>query len=222
VVNADMLPPLPTLLDAKPAAEQTVARLGESVDVTGVRLTGTGAFARLAHRLLDTPVELPVTLNASGTGFTLALPNDAGAQTTFVPGLWQLSVRFTPTGETVERETNGIGLPIAADPVITADAGLGLPAATAVRGGAPPQVTVTMRSRPQVRVGQRTTLALDGQTAEASARTAASDPLVFVFPNSVPAGNRWVRLRVDGVDSPLVLHSGPEPAFDPTQRIAVP
>lgn len=222
VVNADMLPPLPTLLEAKPPNEQTVARLGESIDVTGVRLTGAGAVALLRHRLLDVPVEIPVTLDASGKGFTLALANDAGAQTTFMPGLWQLSVRFTPTGETVERETNGIGLPIAADPVIVADAGLGLPAAGATRGGAPAVVTVTTRSRPQVRLGQRATLALDGTTAEASTRAAATDPLVFVFPNSVPAGNRWVRLRVDGVDSPLVLRAGPEPAFDPTQRIAVP
>ena len=73
-----------------------------------------------------------------------------------------------------------------------------------------------------MRVSQRATLALDGTTAEAAVRAAASDPLVFVFSNTVPAGNRWVRLRVDGVDSPLVLRSGPEPAFDPTQRIAVP
>jgi hypothetical protein len=79
-----------------------------------------------------------------------------------------------------------------------------------------------MRSRPQVRPSQRATFALDGTTAEAASRAAASDPLVFVFPDAVPTGNRWVRLRVDGVDSPLVLRSGPEPTFDPTQRIAVP
>ena len=222
VVNPDLLPPLPTLLEAKPPAEQTVARLGETITVTGVRLTGAGAVALLRHRLIDAPVELPVALDASGTGFTLSLPNDASAQTTFMAGLWQLSVRFTPAGETNERETNGIGLSIASDPVIVADAGLGLPAAGATRAGAPPVVTVTMRSRPQVRVSQRATLALDGTTAEAATRAAASDPLVFVFPNTVPSGNQWVRLRVDGVDSPLVLRSGPEPAFDPTQRLSVP
>ena len=83
-------------------------------------------------------------------------------------------------------------------------------------------VTVTIHSRPQVRLGQRATLSLDGVSAEASARTSASAPLVFVFPNSIPAGNRWVRLRVDGVDSPLVQRSGPAPVFDPTQQLAVP
>jgi len=222
VVNADMLPPLPTLFDAVPPAKQTVARLGETISVTGVRLDGTGAAALLAHRLVTTPVELPVALDSAGTGFTLTLPNDLAAQTTLAPGLWQLSLRLTPTGETRPRETNGIGLLIAPAPVIAADIPLGLPAASVVRGGAPPQVTVTLQSRPQVRIGQRASLALDGTAAEAAPRAAAGDPLVFVFPNSVPVGNRWVRLRVDGVDSPLVLRSGPEPVFDPTQQLAVP
>ena len=222
VVNADMLPPLPTLFDAEPPAEQVVARLGESIEVTGIRLIGTGATALLAHRLVTTPIEIPITPNVSGTGFSLTLPNDAPAQTGLAPGLWQLSVRLTPTGDPHPRETNGIGLPLAADPVITADAGLSLPAAAVVRGGTPPQVTVTIHSRPQVRLGQRASLSLDGVTADAGPRTAASDPLVFVFPNSIPAGNRWVRLRVDGVDSPLVQRSGPAPVFDPTQRLAVP
>jgi len=222
VVNADMLPPLPTLFDAVPPAKQTVARLGETISVTGVRLDGTGAAALLAHRLVTTPVELPVALDSAGTGFTLTLPNDLAAQTALAPGLWQLSLRLTPTGETRPRETNGIGLLIAPAPVIAADIPLGLPAASVVRGGAPPQVTVTLQSRPQVRIGQRASLALDGTAAEAAPRAAAGDPLVFVFPNSVPVGNRWVRLRVDGVDSPLVLRSGPEPVFDPTQQLAVP
>jgi uncharacterized protein DUF4255 len=222
VVNADMLPPLPTLFEARPPAHQTVVRLGEAITVTGIRLVGSGHTALLVSRLVTTPIEIGIIPNAQGTEFTLTLPNDLAAQTTFTPGLWQLSVRLTPTGELHPRETNGIGLPIAAAPVIAADAGLSLPAVNVVRGGVPPRVTVTIHSRPQVRLGQRATLSLDGVTVEASERTAASQPLVFVFPNTTPAGNRWVRLRVDGVDSPLVLRSGPAPVFDPTQQLAVP
>ena len=222
VVNPDLLPALPTLFAVEPPAKQTVVRLGETVTVSGIRLIGAGATALLVHRLVTTPVEIPVVLDASGTGFSLTLPNDAAAQTSLAPGLWQLSLRLTLSGEAFARETNGIGLPIAADPVLTADAGLGLPAANAVRGGNPPVVTVTMHSRPQVRLGQRTTLSLDGLSAEAKVRGAASDPLVFTLPNSIPVGNRWVRLRVDGVDSPLVQRSGPAPVFDPTQQLAVP
>lgn len=222
VVNADLLPPVPTLFAATPPANQVVARLGESITVTGVRLAGTGAVALLSHRLVPTPVERPVTPNATGTAFTLTLPNDAAAQSLLVPGLWQLSLRVIPTGDTQPRETNGIGLPIAADPVIAADAALSLPGAVVTRGGAPPQVTTTLHARPRVRLGQKAMLSLDGASAEAASRADAADPLVFTFPNTVPAGGRWLRLRVDGVDSPLVLRSGPSPVFDPTQQVNVP
>lgn len=222
VVNPDLLPPLPTLFSAVPPLQQSVARLGETLTVTGIRLSGAGATALLMHRLVPTPLEVPVVPNATGTGFTLTLPNDVAAQTAFTPGLWQLSLRLTLAGESFARETNGIGVPIAADPVITADGALGLPAVNVVRAGAPPQVTVTLRTRPQVRLGQRAILSLDGASADALPRAAASDPLMFNFPNSTPVGNRWVRLRADGVDSPLVLRSGPAPVFDPTQQLAVP
>lgn len=222
VVTPDLLPPVPTLFAAQPAARQVVARLGESVAVTGIRLNGTNPTALLSHRLVTTPIEIAVVPDASGSGFSLPLPNDAAAQWLFVPGLWQLTMRVIPPGEVNPRETNAIALPIAAAPVIAIDVPLALPAANVVRGGVPIAVTVTMRSRPQVNVGQRASLALNGVTAEAAPRAAGGDPLVFVFPDSVPSGNQWLRLRVDGIDSPLVLRSGATPAFDPTQQLAVP
>jgi hypothetical protein len=222
VVAPDLLPPVPTLFAVAPPAQQVVARLGESVAVTGIRLAGTSPTALLTHRLVTTPIEIPVVPNASGTGFSLALPNDAAAQSNFAPGLWQLRLRVIPPGEVSARETNTIALPIAPAPVIVADAPLGLPAAGAVRGGVPAVVTITIHSRPQLRLGQRATLSLDSASAEAAVRAAASDPLVFVFASTVPTGNRWVRLRVEGVDSPLVLRSGPAPVFDPSQQLAVP
>jgi hypothetical protein len=81
---------------------------------------------------------------------------------------------------------------------------------------------VKLATSPQLRTSQRATLVLDGTSAESAERASAADPLVFSYPSSLPAGNRWVRLRVDGVDSPLVLRSGPAPVFDPSQRLLVP
>lgn len=222
IVNPDLLPPFPTLFAAEPPVRQVVARLGETVTVKGIRLAGAGATALLTHRLVPTPIELPVAPNAAGTEFSLVLPNDAAAQTSFTPGLWQVSLRVAPTGDTRVRESNGIGLALAPAPVIGADAALGLPATAVVRGGAPPAVRVTMRSRPQVRIGQRVSLSLNETTADAEPRPFASDPLVFVFPNSIPAGTRRVRLRVDGIDSPLILRDEPAPLFDPAQQLTVP
>lgn len=223
VVNPDLLPPLPTLFRAEPQADQTGARLGEPVTIAGVRLAGAGHAVRLAHRLFAAPLELaPTAVNAAGTEVAITLPNDAAAQGAFAAGQLAASIRFTPAGEADPRETNSIPLVLAPDPVIAADVGLGLPAATAVRGGVPPRVTVTLASRPQVRLEQRATLLLDSVEASALPRTDPADLLVFEFPNSVTPGAHWVRLRVDGSDSILLDRTGPAPIFDATQQITVP
>lgn len=224
VVNADMQPPLPTLFTAKPQLEQSGARLGDTVTLSGARLSGSGHRVRLAHRLLAAPIEFtPPPPNLAGTEIVITLPNDLPAQSTFVAGQWALSLRFTPSGEADARETNAIPLVLAPAPVITADAPLGLPAATAARGGGPPpRVTLTLAARPQVRPEQAARLLLDTVEASAHKRTNATDPLVFDFPDSLPAGAHWVRLRIDGTDSVLLDRSGPAPVFDASQQITVP
>jgi len=223
VVNPDLLPPLPTLFTTEPPAKKSAAILGDAVRITGVRLTGAGHRVHLSHRLLATPLELiPSAPNAAGTELAVTLPNDAPAQINFVPGQWALSLVFTPTGELNPRETNAIPLVLAPAPVIAPDPPLGLPAATVTRGGVPPRVTVTLMSRPQVRVQQRASLLLDTIEAVALPRANAAAPLVFEFPNILAAGNHWVRLRVDGTDSVLLDKSGPAPIFDPAQQIVVP
>lgn len=222
-VNADMLPPLPTLFEAEPPRQQSGARLGEAVTVRGVRLMGSGHRVRLTHRLATTPVEIiPAAPNATGTQFSFTLPNDAAAQIALIAGQWSLSVRFTPAGEAEARETNAVPLVLAPVPVITADVPLGLPAINITRSGVPPRVRVTLRARPQVRPQQRATLMLDGLEAVAQPRTTAAAPLIFEFPNNVTAGPHWLRLRVDGTDSVLLDRSGPAPVFDVTQKVTVP
>lgn len=223
VVNPDLLPPLPTLLSADTQFPQTGARLNDQVVIGGVRLAGAGHVVRLMHRLFAQPFELlPTAIDANGKSVTIRLPNDAAAQSALAAGQLAASLRFTPTGEPDPHETNAIPLILAPAPVIAADAGLGLPAATVTRGGVPSRVTVTMRTRPQVRLEQKAILTLDSTSANALARAAATDPLVFEFPDSLAAGSHWVRLRVDGADSVLLDRTGPAPVFDVTQQITVP
>lgn len=223
LVHPDLLPPLPTLVEVTPPADQTAARLGETVTIEGLRLSGSGHRVRLTHALVSTPIELvPSAPNAAGTALTVTLPNDAPAQAAFAAGPWALTLRFTPTGEPTPRETNAAALLLAPAPVIVADAPLGLPAISIVRGGAPPRVSVTLRARPQVRLAQRAALVLDTVEASARPRATAADPLVFDFPDSVAPGGHWLRLRVDGTDSLLLDRSGPAPAFDASQRVNVP
>jgi hypothetical protein len=223
VVNPDLLPPLPTLFDVTPPAQQSAARLGETLTITGVRLSGSGHRVRLTHRLVTPPLELvPSAPNAAGTQLAVTLPNDVAAQSGYAAGQWALTLRFTPTGEPTPRETNAAPLVLAPAPVIAADAPLGLPALSIKRGGTPQRVTVTLRARPQVRLPQRATLMLDTAEATAKPRAAAADPLVFEFPDTVAPGAHWLRLRVDGTDSLLLDRSGPAPVFAASQQVTVP
>jgi hypothetical protein len=188
-----------------------------------VRLNGAGATALLTHRLRPVALEFPVVPNDAGTQFDLVLPDDVAAQSDFIPGIWQVSLRVTPPGEANPRVSNGAALALCADPVLAATgAPLNLPAPVMSRGGLPPRVSVQIFSRPQVRPEQGAVLMLDGETGNAAPRTAATDVLEFSFPNSLPAGQHWVRMRVDGVESLLVLKTGAAPVFDPAQRLNVP
>jgi hypothetical protein len=82
-------------------------------------------------------------------------------------------------------------------------------------------VTVVLGVRPQVRAGQRATLALGSHTAAADPHATTTSTLTFRF-DVVPAGSAPVRLSVDGAESLLVDRSTDPPAYDPGQRLAVP
>ena len=223
-VHRDLLPPLPTLLGVRlPIRNNPAARLGETLTITGLHLSGTGHRVCLTHRLVPAPIELPVPAqDVTDTQLTVALPSGAAAQSVFAAGPWALTVRFTPDGEQSTRETNALALLIAPDPVIAADTALGLAPMEITRGNAPPAVTVTLHARPQVRLAQTATLMLGTSEATAKPRTTQADPLVFEFPGAIAAGDYWLRLRVDGTDSLLIDRGGPVPAFDASQKATVP
>ena len=223
IVNPDLLSPLPSLFAAETAAPGIGARLDEEVVLRGVRLGGTGHVVRLSHRLFAQPFEVvPSAVDTRGTAVTFRLPDDLAAQTALAAGQLAATVRFVPEGAVEPRETNGVSLVLAPIPVVSADVALGLPDATAVRGGAPVRLTVTLAARPQVRLEQKATLMLDTTEATALPRAVPSDPLRFEFPATVAAGPHWLRLRVDGVDSVLLDRGAAAPAFDLAQRLTVP
>jgi hypothetical protein len=74
---------------------------------------------------------------------------------------------------------------VAPDPVIAADAALGLNAIDIQRLAGPARVTVRLFSRPQVRPEQPAQLALGNVTALAARRTLATQPLDFELPDAL-------------------------------------
>jgi len=214
-VNPDTLPPLPTLFEAVPPDNQTAARLGEQVRIEGIRLAGAGHEVRLSHRLLAVPFIInTVAVDPNGKTATFTLPNTAAALTDLVAGQLSAVIRFTPAGELAPRDTNAIPFVIAPAP--------GLPPASVVRHAGPQaRIEIILAAGPEVRAEQDAILMLDGAQAVAEPRALAADPLVFNFPDSLPNGLYWARLRVDGTESILIDRKKAVPIFDATQRITV-
>ena len=73
---------------------------------------------------------------------------------------------------------------------------------------------------PLVRLDQTVALLLGDRLVPAQSRALLTDPLTFLV-TAAPTGVFRVRLRVDGVDSPLVQRGGTPPTFDPNQQVTI-
>jgi hypothetical protein len=124
--------------------------------------------------------------------------------------VWAVAARIVRSGEP-DRTTNEI--PLAVAPRISSIA----PNPAARVGG---DVTLTIVMRPQVRPAQRAALLLGAREVLSAAIVAPTDTLVFDVEEAV-AGDHFVRLRVDGIDSNLIDRSTTPPTFDQAQRVTV-
>ena len=83
-----------------------------------------------------------------------------------------------------------------------------------------PNITYTVTSSPEVRAEQSAALLLGDQEIVAQPHTTQTPTLSFKAQN-LTAGDYYVRLRIDGVDSLLVDRSGKVPKFDSSRAVKV-
>ena len=200
-VQPDLIPPVPTIESVEPDGKQSVARLGHDVDLHGHHLDGTGRQVRLVHERFEIEEVLtPASGNAPAT-MTFSIPTNRAAD--FPVGIYQTAAELIPPGENKPRQTNRMALVVA--PEIAH-----LPMDVTVDGSG--TATVTLEFTPEYRPGQTVSLVL-GSTEVApqddSAQTASLD---FVIPDA-PLGDHLARLRIDGIESPLINRDATPPAF---------
>ncbi|WP_220137907.1 hypothetical protein, partial [Myxococcus llanfairpwllgwyngyllgogerychwyrndrobwllllantysiliogogogochensis] len=82
------------------------------------------------------------------------------------------------------------------------------------------EVTLTLTFQPRARPEQRVSLLLGGKEVPAPERAVPVDSISFTA-RDVSAGDHFVRLRVDGVDSLLIDRTQTPPVFDVSQRVTV-
>jgi hypothetical protein len=206
VVQASMASPLPAIAAILPAAGQPAATLNTTVTVQGSNLTGAAGVV-LANSLRGIQQTLACAVDASGRVLTFT-PPDLGVPTELAAGIYDLSVQVPSMATTIV--TNS--LPLAIAPEILAGA------PTSLASG---NTTVTVPCRPFLRPGQQVLLIIGDQQAAPNPFTVATNAPSFTYPNLQPTnGAVPLRLRVDGIDSPIINMTSTPPAFTgPTVKV---
>jgi Pvc16 N-terminal domain len=179
---------LSSIVSVMPPSGQSAVCLGDTVTVSGSSLGNTTAiFLSNAYLGIQYGPILPSLV--TNTSLQFVLPKNASAD--LPSGVYLMSVRVQPPGLPTPISSNS--LPLAVAPKITS----GLPAS--VTG---PSFTLNPTCSPVLLARQQVSLILGSQEILAVPFQPATTTPTFKFAN-VAAGTYWVRLRVDGIDSPV-------------------
>jgi hypothetical protein len=196
----------PLLTEISPPNGQPVATLGDVVTVTGRGLTGATSVL-LQNARLGFQRTLSGLANVGDSSFQFTVPDPPlpppQPDPTDIPaGVYLLTANVPgPSGIII---TNA--LPFIVAPKITTPPPS--PLATGV-------ANVSVSCAPYVRPGHQVSLLIGGQEAIAKPFTAPTNSPSFRFPNLLSTGGHAVpvRLRVDGIDSPIIDMTKTPPAF---------
>lgn len=200
VVSPSLIPPLPTIEVVRPADEQTVMVLDATITLEGHHLDGTGREIVLANEKFGVEETLAAAGPSASDRMAFIIPAVRAAE--FPAGVYDISARVVPPGESEPRTTNRLAAVLAPD--IT-----NLPQSVARVGG---NASFTLTFTPELRAGQQVTLLLGQNGLAPQAFTAPTGTLDFVVENA-GIGVSLARLRIDGIESPIVDRAATPPVF---------
>jgi hypothetical protein len=197
VAEPGLLPPFPMIESAVPASLQPAATVGGTVNITGHHLDGSSRSVVLSNSRFQLEHEAAAAAGTASSNMQFVVPD-------LPAGVYQLAARLIPTGQSAARTSNQLALVIG--PEITT------PLPMSVARDPSGSATFTLNCRPQVRPGQQASLILGAQEVFAQPVNAATSTLTFVV-EAAPPGDHLARLRVDGIDSPLINRAVTPPVF---------
>ncbi len=202
VVSPSMVPPLPTLEAVLPAGNQNVIRLDETIRLTGHHLDGTAQTVLMRNERFAVDQEI-VASASSADHLDFTVP--AASTADFPVGIYDISVRLVMPDETNPRESNKLAAVIS--PNIAS-----LPAAPIPRDG-DGDAEFTVQFTPELRPGQTVSLLMGTTEILPESFAAPTSSLNFIARNVDAGTSPVLRLRIDGVDSPIVDRSAEPPVF---------
>ncbi|MFT3718293.1 Pvc16 family protein [Pseudorhodoferax sp.] len=204
---------VPLLATAEPPDGQPVAGIGDLVVLRGQALDGADRRVLLANDAWEVALELPAEpeqLPGHPAATTVAF-SLAGQEAALPVGIYRVSLLVTrPDVLDQPRRLQSNRLALAVAPRLT-----DLPQ-TVARGG-DGAATVTLAFAPALRSGQHATLVLGSAEIAPLAAGATPGSLSFRIAGAEP-GTHLARLRVDGIESPIVnmdFTPGEAPRFLP-------
>ena len=217
IVRPDLLPPVPTISEITPRAEQLAARMGERVDIEGHLLEGDTVEVAFTDSRLQRTMTLPTTPGRelvtvqlpTGVGQGGLDPTDGTDTDNWRCGVYDVTVHVQ-IGTAPVRVTNAAPMVLA--PTIVS-------AAAATNAGL---TTFTITCAPRIRAGQKVSLIVGSRELPAEPFNGPVSSVQFRGRDFTPGVDEWLRLRVDGVDSLLVDRSTIPPSFSLSDRVTVP
>jgi hypothetical protein len=203
-VVASLLPPFPTIENVTVTNKQPVASVGVTLNLAGHHLDGSARTIIFANSRFAIEQEVPAAPGNSASSMQVVVPD--------VPaGVYQVVARVVRPEETESRTSNQLAATVG--PQITT------PLPMSVVRDASGAATVTLSCQPAVIPGQQVLLLMGADQVSVQPFSTATNTLTFIVEGAA-AGEHLVRLRVDGIDSPLIDRLATPPAFF-NHRIAV-
>ncbi|MEM9267058.1 MAG: DUF4255 domain-containing protein [Cyanobacteria bacterium P01_F01_bin.13] len=219
--QADIIPPIPTLASLVLPRRQPSLQLGQTLRLVGVHLDGTDLEVRFQHSRLDDPLLPGEILSQSATEIEVRLPepgdptDPTAPQNQWLAGYYTVQVAVRSPDEEQLRLTNQLSVAFAPQVVTEPPIAVTQDPVTEV-------VTITVQTIPSVLPEQRVALLVGDRELLAQSRTDRTNTLVFQV-EGMSAGDYYIRLRIDGVDSLLIQdYEARPPQFDPTQQVTLP
>ena len=219
LVQTGLVPALPMLLELQFPQQPSILS-GDTLIINGINMLPGDTTMRTSVRFTNIhwqePVELALNQAATATQVAVTLPNPAlTAPVQWSAGFYTVALVWRDANQRVVRVTNELSFSLA--PRILTN-----PSIQVVRATPSKEVTITLRCQPAIIVDQRASLLIGTGEILADPLTAPQNQLTFHAGN-LAAGNYFLRLRVDGVDSMLVVRQADATlTFDASQQIRVP
>lgn len=201
VVSPSMIAPLPTLEAILPAGNQSVVQLGQTTRIEGHHLDGSARTLQLRNDRFDIDETIAASGSSAADHMNLLIPPARAAD--FPVGIYDITASVVMPSETQPPTSNRLATVIA--PRIT-----NLPM-NVVREGSD-DAHIALSFTPALRPGQTVSLLLGSEEIRPEAFVAPTTTLTFIARNAA-VGAPLARLRIDGVDSPIVDRSTTPPTF---------